>query len=88
MIKPHPVTNRKKGGGHAYNSGSIIKAINLVVQGYAELLHSCKNCNPYHIEYSEINREDYQKPFKLDPDWHKNTQGNNCIYYDEERRDC
>ena len=80
MIKPHPVTGRYIGGGNAYNPGATIKAMNLVVQGYAELLHSCNNCNPYHIELSEISKKDYSKPFKHDLNWYNNKKTKNCIY--------
>ena len=63
FIKNYPSGTgwRDKGGSGKYNIGATIKAMNLVIQGYAELIHSCKECNPYHLN---INLEDFKKPFK------------------------
>ena len=65
-LKKHPNSvgfwNNRIGQVGSYILGSTIKAMNLVVQGYAELVHSCKSCNPYHLE---IDLEDFKKPFKF-----------------------
>ena len=66
FLKKHPnsagIWSNRIGQVGTYNSRSTIKAMNLVVQGYAELVHSCKSCNPYHLN---IDLEDFKKPFKL-----------------------
>ena len=59
FIKEHPTSggwrdNRCNG---KYNIKSTIKAMNLIMQGYAELIHSCKECNPYHLN---IDLEDFK----------------------------
>jgi len=62
FIKKHPTSGgwKDKGGSGKYNIGATIKAMNLIIQGYAKLIHSCKNCNPYHLD---INLKDF-KPKK------------------------
>ena len=62
FIKKHPTSGgwKDKGGSGKYNIGATIKAMNLIIQGYAKLIHSCKNCNPYHLD---INSKDF-KPKK------------------------
>jgi len=78
FIKRHPVIhynpNHKPGQeelppryrGIVAFSNAPIKAMNLIMQGYAELYHSCHKCNPFHIYPT---KESYGKPFKLNPDW-------------------
>ena len=70
FIKPHPVIHGKDYKGSFVGAPNFlnapIKAMNLIMQGYAELIHSCKGCNPYHIEMTE---KDYRKPFRRDPQW-------------------
>ena len=59
FIKEHPTSGgwRDKGYNGKYNIKSTIKAMNLIMQGYAELIHSCKDCNPYHLN---IDLEDFK----------------------------
>ena len=59
FIKRHPTGAgwRDKGYNGKYSIGATLKAMNLVIQGYAELIHSCKECNPYHLN---INLEDFK----------------------------
>lgn len=62
FLKSHPTSHgyiSNHLGVGKYNVGSTIKAMNLIVQGYAKLIHSCKDCNPYHLDM-----EDFQKPFR------------------------
>ena len=68
FIKPHPLLHKdgKIGGGSPNFLNAPIKGMNLIIQGYAKLVHSCKGCNPYHIEMTE---EDYNKPFRINPQW-------------------
>ena len=64
FLKKHPTNfgwRNRIGQVGKYNPGATIKAMNLITQGYAELVHSCKNCNPYHLN---IHLEDFKKPFK------------------------
>jgi hypothetical protein len=64
FLKKHPTNfgwRNRIGQVGKYNPGATIKAMNLIMQGYAELVHSCKDCNPYHIE---IDLKDFKKPFK------------------------
>ena len=49
------------------------EAMNLIMQGYATLEHSCKNCNPFHID---TNKDDYNKPFKYDDEWYEKKHDN------------
>ena len=58
FTKRHPTVGgwRDKGYNGTYNISATIKAMNLIMQGYAELIHSCKECNPYHLN---INLEDF-----------------------------
>jgi hypothetical protein len=66
FLKKYPTSDGWRSNiGHVgtYNLNSTIKAMNLVIQGYAELVHSCKSCNPYHLD---IGLEDFKKPFKLE----------------------
>ena len=44
-----------------YNPQSTIKAMNLIMHERAILVHSCKECNPYHLD---ITLDDFKKPFK------------------------
>jgi len=65
FLKKYPTSHgwsNKIGHVGTYNRGSTIKAMNLVMQGYAELVHSCKGCNPYHLD---IDLDNFKKPFKL-----------------------
>ena len=68
FIKPHPILHKdgKIGSGSPNFFNAPIKGMNLIIQGYAKLVHSCKGCNPYHIEMTE---EDYNKPFRINPQW-------------------
>lgn len=59
FIKDHPTErgwSNSRGNGK-YNIGATLKGINLVLQGYAVLIHSCKECNSYHLNINE----DYYK---------------------------
>ena len=65
FIKPHPVIHKNKrrfDTGSPNFGASPIKAMNLIIQGYAVLVHSCKNCNHYHINPTA---DDYNKPFEF-----------------------
>ena len=64
FTKEYPKSNGCWGNSASgrYNSGATIKAMNLIIHGYATLIHSCKNCNPYHLD---ITLEDFKKPFKI-----------------------
>ena len=64
FLKSHPTLvgwSDKKGIGK-YNKKSTIKAMNLIINGHASLVHSCKECNPYHLD---ITLDDFSKPFKV-----------------------
>lgn len=64
FLKKHPTSfhwSNRIGQIGKYNPGATIKAMNLIMHGYAELIHSCKNCNPYHLN---IDLKDFKKPFK------------------------
>lgn len=65
FIKKHPTKfgwSNSVGHTATYNYRATIKAMNLIMQGYAVLIHSCKDCNPYHLD---INKKDFSKPFKI-----------------------
>ena len=64
FIKEYPNSNGCWGNSPSgkYNNGATIKAMNLIIHGYATLIHSCKKCNPYHLD---ITLEDFKKPFKI-----------------------
>tara|TARA_R110000824_G_scaffold24840_3_gene86962 strand:- start:568 stop:777 length:210 start_codon:yes stop_codon:yes gene_type:complete len=59
FIKKYPTKSgwRDIGYNGTYNVKATIKAMNLVMQGYAKLIHSCKKCNPYHLD---INLRDFK----------------------------
>ena len=60
FIKDYPTAIgwRKKGGSGKYNIKATLKAMNLIMQGYADLIHSCKECNPLHLD---INLKDFKE---------------------------
>ena len=75
FIKPHPILHKhgKPFSGRPNFYNAPIKAMNLIMQGYATLEHSCKNCNPFHID---TNKDDYNKPFKYDDEWYEKKHDN------------
>jgi len=84
FIKNHPPTHGglpdsfvpSTGAANYYNAP--IKAMNLIMQGYAVLAHSCRVCNPYHI-----NEKDWGKPFKVDNKFYDKNDGI-CHYAKQE----
>lgn len=76
FIKPHPTLhkNNKRWNYGALNYGaSPIKGMNLIMQGYAILVHSCRNCNPYHIDM-----KDYENVWRFGIDFKESY----CNYKD------
>ena len=64
FLKEYPKSNATWGNNPVgkYNRNATIKAMHLIMHGYAKLIHSCKECNPYHLD---ITLKDFKKPFKI-----------------------